>query len=182
MADSQRSFALARPIGARIESSASCCTPKEAHRPIPIASYPADPNDRLFYFNDLFGRAYSHILQTLLRPGDCVVDVGANIGHFSLVAAQWVGVTGRVHAIEANPALAKRLDEIAAEFSDGPLRVHHAAVWHTAGQVSFNIAAEMSGWSSLVQNETFKTASVVEVPAITLDDFAGQKNSAQCVF
>ena len=40
----------------------------------------------------------------VLRPGDEFVDVGANVGFFSLLAARLVGPTGRVVAIEALPA------------------------------------------------------------------------------
>jgi FkbM family methyltransferase len=35
-----------------------------------------------------------------LRPGDCVIDAGANIGVFTLQAARAVGETGRVFAFE----------------------------------------------------------------------------------
>jgi len=38
-----------------------------------------------------------------LRPGDTVIDVGANIGVLSLLASRLVGPSGRVLAIEAHP-------------------------------------------------------------------------------
>jgi FkbM family methyltransferase len=38
-----------------------------------------------------------------LRPGDVFVDVGANVGYFSLVAADAVGRLGRVFAFEPDP-------------------------------------------------------------------------------
>lgn len=41
-------------------------------------------------------------LRELVQPGDTVVDVGANVGWFSLLAAALVGPHGRVHSIEAN--------------------------------------------------------------------------------
>ncbi len=36
-----------------------------------------------------------------LRPGDCFVDIGANIGHYSLLASRIVGESGHVVSIEA---------------------------------------------------------------------------------
>lgn len=48
-------------------------------------------------------------LQRTLRPGDVFVDVGANLGVYSIVAAEKVGSAGSVVAIEANPQLAQRL-------------------------------------------------------------------------
>lgn len=42
-------------------------------------------------------------LQFLLKPGNIFIDCGANVGFFSVQAAQLVGNTGNVIAIEANP-------------------------------------------------------------------------------
>ena len=39
-----------------------------------------------------------------LRPGDHAVDVGANIGYYSLVLSRRVGAQGRVYAFEPEPA------------------------------------------------------------------------------
>lgn len=46
------------------------------------------------------------LLRDLLAPGDTFVDVGANIGVWSLVASQAVGPSGHVTAIEANSEVA----------------------------------------------------------------------------
>jgi FkbM family methyltransferase len=44
-----------------------------------------------------------------LRPGDGFVDVGANIGYYSVLASRLVGDAGRVVTIEASPAFHERL-------------------------------------------------------------------------
>jgi FkbM family methyltransferase len=44
------------------------------------------------------------LLASTLRPGMSVLDVGAHIGYFSLVAAKLVGSTGRVWSFEPDPA------------------------------------------------------------------------------
>lgn len=43
------------------------------------------------------------VLQQCLRPGDVFIDVGANIGLMSLVAARAVGARGHVYACEPDP-------------------------------------------------------------------------------
>ena len=43
------------------------------------------------------------MMRAFLRPGDTVVDVGANIGDLTLPLAQFVGNEGRVYAIESHP-------------------------------------------------------------------------------
>lgn len=45
----------------------------------------------------------TRFLQDRLQPNDGFIDVGANIGVFSMLAARCVGPTGRVVAIEASP-------------------------------------------------------------------------------
>ena len=47
--------------------------------------------------------ALSRWLASTLKPGDTFVDVGANSGYFSLLAAAHVGASGRVVAVEACP-------------------------------------------------------------------------------
>lgn len=44
-----------------------------------------------------------HLLEKFLNPGDCFVDVGANIGLMSIFASLQVGNTGKVIAFEAHP-------------------------------------------------------------------------------
>src|SRR5689334_3802567 len=52
-------------------------------------------------------------IRRLLGPGDLFVDIGANIGYFSVLAARSVGAEGRVIAIEpAPPTVAKLRDNL----------------------------------------------------------------------
>jgi FkbM family methyltransferase len=44
-----------------------------------------------------------------LRPGDIFLDVGANVGYYSLLASGLVGPGGKVIAIEASPSIALEL-------------------------------------------------------------------------
>ena len=61
----------------------------------------------------LFPQVYDHreiaYMRAALAPGDVFLDVGANIGFYSLVASRCVGTTGRVIAIEADPYSHQRL-------------------------------------------------------------------------
>lgn len=135
---------------------------------------PADQNDLHYYFKKV-GAGYSSLMRRLLRPGDCVIDVGANVGYFSAVCARYVGPNGKIHAIEASPCLVKRLRQCVAEVPNGPIRVHHSAVWKSSGLIPFNIASN-SGWSALCENATFQTKAKVQVPAVTLDEFTLSEN------
>ena len=58
--------------------------------------------DRAIYCQGEWEPMETTLFRQVLRPGDVVADVGANIGWFSLLAAQLTGPRGRVHAFEAN--------------------------------------------------------------------------------
>ena len=53
----------------------------------------------------------SLLLRTILQPGMTFVDVGANWGYFSLVAAACVGSTGRVISLEPDPRVFKMIEQ-----------------------------------------------------------------------
>lgn len=75
-----------------------------------------------------------------LRPGDVAVDIGANLGYYSLLAATCVGPTGEVVAFEAVPSIADLLERnvrrngltvdvrrVAVGEEDGTIEVHRSA-------------------------------------------------------
>lgn len=53
--------------------------------------------------NRQYEPAVTQIVRSHLHEGDVFVDVGANIGYFTLMAATIVGRNGHVHAVEPNP-------------------------------------------------------------------------------
>ena len=80
-----------------------------------------------------------------IQAGDCVVDVGANIGLFSLEAARR---GARVHAFEPMPATFAALDANAREFGDGKIRAHNLALGAVAGVATFAYFRWMSSLST----------------------------------
>src|SRR5687767_10821855 len=80
-----------------------------------------------------------------LRPGDVFVDVGANIGFFSLLAARAVGPDGRVIAIEAVSELAAAVRANAALNGFTQIEVVEAAASDAAGEVELMLAQHPGG-------------------------------------
>lgn len=62
------------------------------------------------YLTGVFEPGCSNLLSALLKPGDTVIDVGANIGYFTLLGASLVGNSGRVLAVEPNPEVRAQLE------------------------------------------------------------------------
>lgn len=63
---------------------------------------------------DGYEPAETHFVKAVLRQGDVFVDVGANIGWFTLVASVAVGETGAVHAFEPRGETVAHLMETVA--------------------------------------------------------------------
>jgi len=80
-----------------------------------------------------------------LGPGDVFVDVGANIGYFSLLAARAVGPTGRVVAIEAVTELAAAVRANAGRNGLDQIDVIEAAASDTVGEGVLMLAEHPGG-------------------------------------
>jgi FkbM family methyltransferase len=78
-------------------------------------------------------------LRTFLRPGQVVVDVGANIGTHSIVSAMRVGTTGRVYAFEAHPTTVRFLRQnIRLNQLDSIIKVIDCALGEASGEAVFS--------------------------------------------
>src|SRR5207249_2412898 len=78
-----------------------------------------------------FGMWEPHISRWIderLSPGDTFIDVGANIGYYSLLAARRVGPTGSVVAIEPSPKTFRALEANLAQNRLKNVRTVNAAV------------------------------------------------------
>lgn len=102
--------------------------------------------------------------QLRIRPGDFVVDIGANVGDFTVYSSKRVGPSGRILAVEPNPAWKSviqtnlRLNEIKN------VRVVESAISDTAGVV------EIEGCpKSIVGNGNLDPARIA-VHSDTLDN------------
>jgi len=100
---------------------------------------------KFYYFPKLHGRYYGklpfrHYLESRLTPGATFLDIGSNVGFFSLLAAQLVGPTGKVYAFEPDPAIHEALTRSAAANGFAHLETfcvalsdhHDEAVFHRA--------------------------------------------------
>lgn len=114
----------------------------------------------------------------LLTPGATVVEIGANVGYFTTLAAARVGPSGRVYAFEANPHVAKLLERsVRLNGQTGWCRVIPMAVSERVGTARFYRMTREQGGSTLRELEEARLASpdsdveVLQVPTVTLDAF-----------
>lgn len=88
------------------------------------------------YFFGVWEPAITAYLTQTLAPGDQVIDIGANVGYDTLLAAHLVGPTGHVHAIEASPHVYRLLTENLALNHAANVTPHWAAACATACEAS----------------------------------------------
>jgi FkbM family methyltransferase len=89
---------------------------------------------KIAYFGIWEPNLTAYIRRTL-RPGDVFVDVGANIGYYSLLAASLVRSTGAVVAIEASPQICALLQKNIELNAVPNVRVVNCAAAYDAGEI-----------------------------------------------
>lgn len=104
-----------------------------------------------------------------LRPGDVFVDVGANIGYFSLYASSLVGDGGSVVAVEASPGIFKRLEETLALNGLGNVRAVNIAASDEDSVVKvYRAPAANIGMTTIVRDRLKRGEYECEVKAAGL--------------
>lgn len=126
-----------------------------------------------WYATDLIEETTLGIMARLLREGDTVLDIGANIGSFTVCAALCVGDSGSVVAFEPDPRTAQILAK--------NLKRHNVASW---AQITPAAIGNRLGKTSIIQfdndlvtgqgvaPERFfpgHIAATIEVDIVTLD-------------
>jgi len=108
-------------------------------------------------------------LRSVLRPGDTVVDVGANIGYLSAFIRQLVGPAGAIYCFEPVPDYAALLEAAVSKVAN--IHVFRQAVGDREGRVAIKISGrENTGWNTIVPGLMKERTGIrnVEVPLTTL--------------
>lgn len=112
-----------------------------------------------------------------LRPGDIYLDVGANIGLFTLIAAHKVGNDGQVYALEPTSTSFQRLltNIHLNRFSNvSPFQI---ALSDAPGQVSMLVSLDgYDGRNSLTSPTAGEKFTSEMVSALTLDQFVQEQH------
>lgn len=126
----------------------------------------------VWYFTPRYDYHEMAFLDRLLRAGDSVLDVGANIGTYSLFCAARVGPVGRVIAWEPHPEAASRLREnLHLNGLESVVEVHESAVSHEAGTVLFHSGRDVANGIAVADDPRGPT---IGVPAVVLDDVVAE--------
>lgn len=125
-----------------------------------------------------FERTESNWVRRALKPGMTFVDVGANIGYFSLLASSRVGRAGRVIAFEPNPRLKSKLAEAVAAAGLAGFEIHPIGLSDHEGRLTLHLPPPQVGNenASMVEWDDAHDWEKVEVPVRRLDDVLKSSN------
>ena len=101
--------------------------------------------------------------QRLLKSGDIVLDVGANIGYYSVLASKLVGPEGKVIAFEPSPSIRQRLSANLELNAIENVSVVPYAAWYENGQAVLNLVDGNRGSSTLGQTSNSSQSESVEL-------------------
>jgi FkbM family methyltransferase len=116
----------------------------------------------------LFGMAepcVSEIFKRITKPGMTVLDIGANIGWYSLLGAKLVGRDGKVISVEPEPTNFSILSQSIALNRFQNIELVNACMTNKAGTVKLNLSYTNPGGHSIVcQSDHY-----IECQGITVD-------------
>lgn len=113
-----------------------------------------------------------------VKKGSIVVDIGANIGYFSVLLGYLVGSEGRVYSFEANRFIFDYLlDNLSINYLHDRIEALNCAVYSNDETISFYVSKKFMGNSSIhahseeYKRNYFEETEEVQVSAVVLDQF-----------
>lgn len=116
----------------------------------------------------------TNVFKRLINEGNCVVDVGANVGYFTLLAARLVGQIGRVFAFEPSQQNMTELVHNLVLNSFQNVNTSLSALSDYNGRSKFFLSTTESARHSLIQTHEHDFSQVVDVQK--LDDVIDYKH------
>jgi FkbM family methyltransferase len=128
-----------------------------------------DPGDLLnLSLYGVFEPDETALVKRILHPGDVALDIGANIGYYTLLFARLVGPKGRVYAFEPEPANFALLQKNVAVNGYANVVLKAAAVTRAAGRLRlYRAAGHMGDHTSY---DTGEGREFLDVDGVRLDD------------
>ncbi|MEP0843649.1 MAG: FkbM family methyltransferase [Phycisphaerae bacterium] len=128
--------------------------------------------ERDVYFWGVWQPSIESLLRRFLRAGDVFIDVGANVGYFSLVASRLVGPAGRVVGFEPSPRTFEVCRSNIARNNCTNVSLYPVALADRAGELELTEPAGGSGLATLRPLDGTPSAVVArhKVRTVALDE------------
>jgi FkbM family methyltransferase len=128
--------------------------------------------------NGIYDAPLTNFMIKNVKQGQVFVDIGANMGLFTILAGYLVGKEGLVVAFEANPGHYELIKEnVAMNYLTLHTNIIHAAIYSESRRLTFFATEKFMGNGSLIEHdEHYKTRYVTEsfnkyeIDAVSIDE------------
>jgi len=131
-------------------------------------------NSLYFFYKKISDKEIIELLSEQIKPGMKVVDIGGNIGFYSILFSHLVGKQGVVHVFEPDVVNFKHLKENTNGLKN--VVINNDAVAEKSGMIRLFCSKELN-----VDHQTYdigENRNFINVPCITLDDYF---HNSECV-
>jgi FkbM family methyltransferase len=124
--------------------------------------------------------AYHYFVKKMIHNGDVVIDIGANLGYYSILFAKWVGPLGKVFSVEPIAVYNKIFNERACKYSNIQLYPYALGLEEKSIEL---ISSSSSGYLSTglphvydstkdvsIESQSFRFEAQMKVPSLLFKD------------
>ncbi len=130
-----------------------------------------DAMDRIIYYRGVHERLETKLCRCIIRPGFTCLDVGANLGYYTLLLAKLTNGIGEVHAFEPSPEETERLRRNVSMNPFNNIKIHSVALSNFTGKIG--ITERRKGGNTRIAASPHETH--LEIDCVTLDEFASSE-------
>jgi len=112
-----------------------------------------------------------------LNESDVIIDVGANVGYYTLQLSQYLGNTGKIISIEPDPETCDTLKKNCQLNNLKNIIIHNCAISSKTGVITLYKSETHSGESSIYSTSIENKKSSISIPSYSLDDLLNTKYS-----
>ena len=118
---------------------------------------------------DSYDKFEIECLKRIIKKGDIVVDLGANIGYYTLILAQLVGEFGHVYAFEPEPSNFELLSKNVKENNHNHVTLVQKAVSDKNSKINLYVSKRNLASHRIFDGEDKRES--IEIDVITLDEY-----------
>ncbi len=134
---------------------------------------------KLEFLLGLYEPGTTALCKRLIKPGMCVVDIGANVGYYTILFSKLAGPNGKVFAFEPHPEIFQLLKHNVRKLKS--VVVLQKAISNTKRGVEFYLSKRTTGSHSFYVPNEFVIGSCT-VESLRLDDFLREEGLLDCDF
>lgn len=126
---------------------------------------------------EFFELKSQQLIMDTVQQDMVVLDIGANIGFYTVKIANKIGAKGKVFSFEPNPEMVKQLTQNVQLNKFDNVFIQPVALSDSAGVIQFHCPEPgYESHGSFMSNSTFETSTLIDIKTQKLDDWLESQN------